>query len=132
MIAQHIHKSIKEAAIITGKTWPLYAFVTSNPLSGYEKKPFEEAVGEVNTYLGGNVFPNPLILNNALKSGEIDKKELNQLFLENGFTKSPKYYLNEIINHKQVKKPNPYHTIDRVMAKWLAAFLLPFLEKQWL
>ncbi len=41
MIQQHILKSIEEASKVIGKTWPLYSFVTSNPLSGYEKVSFQ-------------------------------------------------------------------------------------------
>jgi uncharacterized protein YbcC (UPF0753/DUF2309 family) len=39
-------KSIEEASQVIGKTWPLYSFVTSNPLSGYEGMPFEKAVNQ--------------------------------------------------------------------------------------
>ena len=37
MINKIIQKSIEEASQVIGKTWPLYSFVTSNPLSGYEQ-----------------------------------------------------------------------------------------------
>ena len=39
----HFSASIREASAVIGKTWPLYSFVTSNPLTGYEKIPFQEA-----------------------------------------------------------------------------------------
>jgi hypothetical protein len=42
MINPIIQKSIEEASQVVGKTWPLYSFVTSNPLSGYEGMPFEK------------------------------------------------------------------------------------------
>ncbi|MGK0324008.1 MAG: hypothetical protein ACJARX_001859, partial [Psychroserpens sp.] len=35
--------SLDAASKRIGTTWPLYSFVTSNPLSGYEKLSFEEA-----------------------------------------------------------------------------------------
>ena len=53
----HIKKSIKEASSVIGKTWPLYSFVTSNPLSGYENLPFEDAVCKAKEFLNSRMFP---------------------------------------------------------------------------
>ncbi len=44
MSLQSIQRSIEEASAIIGKTWPLYSFVTSNPLTGLEKMSFREAL----------------------------------------------------------------------------------------
>ena len=43
---KQILSSIEAASQRIGTTWPLYSFVTSNPLSGYERLPFEDAVKE--------------------------------------------------------------------------------------
>ena len=48
---------INEASNAIGKTWPLYAFVTSNPLAGYEDAHFKEAVDEAADLMGGKLYP---------------------------------------------------------------------------
>ena len=42
---EQISLSLEAASNRIGTTWPLYSFVTSNPLSGYEKLHFEDARG---------------------------------------------------------------------------------------
>ncbi|MFT6797132.1 MAG: hypothetical protein ACJART_002283, partial [Maribacter sp.] len=57
MMPQAILKSIDEASKVIGKTWPLYSFVTSNPLSGYEQTAFKTAVDTASSLLRTNMFP---------------------------------------------------------------------------
>lgn len=56
-MSQIILNSIDQASKVIGKTWPLYSFVTSNPLSGYENTSFKEALFTAEHYLNTNVFP---------------------------------------------------------------------------
>ncbi|WP_028376578.1 DUF2309 domain-containing protein [Leeuwenhoekiella sp. MAR_2009_132] len=123
MITQNIQKSISEASQVIGKTWPLYSFVTSNPLSGYERLPFKEAVQQAKGFLNAQVFPETSIFRHAWKTGEIDHKELKQLLAENGLLKSPEFYLDLLSAQKQVEIKNTAHKIDRIMAQWLSTFL---------
>jgi hypothetical protein len=44
-------KVSKSSSSYRKETWPLYSFVTSNPLAGYEKMPFEQAVLQAKTNL---------------------------------------------------------------------------------
>ena len=117
-----ISMSIQEAAKVIGKTWPLYSFVTSNPLSGYEKSHFKEAVFTARHYLNSAVFPKADIFRQALSIGEINPTLLSDLLKENQFNESPESYLSQMENGK-VEELNPNHELDRMMSKWLAAFM---------
>ncbi|MDP5093265.1 MAG: DUF2309 domain-containing protein, partial [Polaribacter sp.] len=117
-----ISTAIQQSAKVIGKTWPLYSFVTSNPLSGYEKSHFNEAVLKANKYLQATVFPKPAVFKEALQSGEIDKKILSEILLENQLSETPEFYLNQMKN-ESLEKINANHELDSIMAKWLAAFM---------
>jgi uncharacterized protein YbcC (UPF0753/DUF2309 family) len=118
-----IQKSIAEAAKVVGKTWPLYSFVTSNPLAGYEQMPFEEAVKHASQLLNANVYPDVSLFRQALERGEINKKILCDLLVESQFLSSPEDYLHQMEFHKATSELNDHHDLDRIMAKWLAAFM---------
>lgn len=134
---QILLNSIEQASTIIGKTWPLHTFVASNPLSGYEKTNFKEALFTAEKYLNATVFPKAKLFRNAWEEGEISKKILVEFLLKNGFEKTPDYYLNVLDSetHKEVLNPN--HQLDRNMSKWLAAFMdeglaewdMPFKEE---
>jgi uncharacterized protein YbcC (UPF0753/DUF2309 family) len=123
MINLIIQKSIEEASQVVGKTWPLYSFVTSNPLSGYERMPFEKAVNQARKFLNANVFPESTLFRQAWEKGEIDEKVLLKLLGENQLLESPEYYLQQMASRKKRDAKNSHHDLDRIMAKWLAAFM---------
>ncbi|SDF40710.1 DUF2309 domain-containing protein [Cellulophaga baltica] len=134
---QNILTAINGASEIIGTTWPLYTFVASNPLSGYENKPFEEAVALAEKYLQANTFPKATVYQQAYDTGLIDDAILTTLLKKNGFTKTPEFYLNQLSEKKEVLEVNLSHDVDRIMTKWLSAFLdeglaewtMPFKEK---
>lgn len=123
MTYPHISAYIEEASRVIGKTWPLYSFVTSNPLSGYESKPFQEAVKSARTILNASVYPNADIYRQALRNGEIEEKELRGLLEENGLFDAPESYLKEMESTREPDGQNPNQRLDRIMSKWLAAFM---------
>ncbi|WP_027137845.1 DUF2309 domain-containing protein [Gaetbulibacter saemankumensis] len=123
MINQTINKSISEASQVIGKTWPLYSFVTSNPLSGYEKKPFFEAVNHAEKRFNAQVYPEVSLFREAWERGYIHKERLNHLLKENDFLKSPEYYLEQMNNIERPIGINANNDLDRFMTKWLAAFM---------
>ncbi|MGC1515862.1 MAG: putative inorganic carbon transporter subunit DabA, partial [Maribacter sp.] len=92
MSNQHLQNSILEASNVIGKTWPLYSFVTSNPLSGYENLPFKEAVHQAKEFLNARVFPEAWVLQNAWKQGDIKEHHVKRLLMDSGFMNSPEYY----------------------------------------
>ena len=123
MTQQTLHKLIDQASNVVGKTWPLYSFVTSNPLSGYEAMPFETAVDHATTYLGANVYPSISTYIRALKNGDIDHDVLKAILVEHYYTETPDYYLNLLNTEDKVLYTNEYHELDRIMAKWLSVFM---------
>lgn len=123
MMNPNIQRSIKEASQVIGKTWPLYSFVTSNPLSGYENMSFEKAVKQARIILNANVFPETSLFRQALERGEIDEDILLELLEENQLLQSPQYYLKEMTVKKPIPTKNSHHDLDRIISKWLAAFM---------
>lgn len=122
-MSQHILNSIAESSKVIGKTWPLYTFVASNPLSGYENTSFLKAVTSARKHFNANAFPTAKIYSQAWEKREINKEVLLAHLKENGLSESPEYYLNLIASEHQPEALNNNHTIDRIMAKWLSAFM---------
>ena len=120
---QSIQSSIDKASKVIGKTWPLYTFVASNPLSGYENSSFQEAVNSAEQQFNANAFPSAMLFRQAWDSGDINESVLVELLKKNDFTESPELYLKSIESQKSVTTENAYHKLDCIMAKWLAAFL---------
>ena len=116
-------EKIKNAAEIIGKTWPLYGFVTSNPLIGVEHKNFAEAVAESGRLLNASVYPKPPVYKQALEFGEIDKKVLSNMLNAHGLSADINRSLTEMDSKKQHKQQNKTHQVDRILVKWLSAFL---------
>ncbi len=123
MINPVIEKSIAQASQVIGKSWPLYSFVTSNPLVGYEQMPFENAVKSAKELLNANVFPEPAVFRQAWEKGEINEKVIVNSLKENNFLAGPEHYLEEMESNKPVEKLNGNHELDRMLAKWLSAFM---------
>ena len=123
MINPTFKKSIEKASQVIGKTWPLYSFVTSNPLSGYEKMSFENAVKQGQQNLNANMFPKTNMFREAFKKGDIKKEVIVNLLKENHLFDTPETYLDQMESFKMDYAKNSNHDLDRIMAKWLAAFL---------
>ncbi len=123
MMPQDILKSIDEASKVIGKTWPLYSFVTSNPLSGYEQTAFKTAVETASSLLSTNMFPEAALFRQAWEQGEIEESVVMPLLLESGYTEAPDFYLQQMESHKESIVKNKNHVLDGIMAKWLSAFM---------
>tara|TARA_B100000809_G_scaffold32497_1_gene28366 strand:+ start:35163 stop:37517 length:2355 start_codon:yes stop_codon:yes gene_type:complete len=122
MIQADVSNNIQKAAKIIGKTWPLYSFVTSNPLTGYENSHFKEAVLTAKQYLNATIFPKAEVFRQALYIGEIDNAILSNLLKENKFDATPEFYLDQMESDKS-EELNVNHQLDRILSKWLAAFM---------
>ena len=123
MKAQLIHNSILKATTNLAKTWPLYAFVTSNPLSGHENLHFENAVKEASLKLGAEVYPSAITYKNAWDSGEICANEITSLLHDHGFSMSPNKSLEKLLNVDPIQNTPKHHTLNRLITKWLAVFM---------
>ena len=114
---------IEKAADHIGSTWPLYSFVTSNPLSGYEKLPFTEAVQRAKEVLGTSVYPKASVYQKALENGDINAGVLQNVLHKHGYKKLPEHYLPLMESEQTVENINPFAELDRAMVKWLSAFM---------
>ncbi len=123
MIKDNLIKSIYEVAKIVGKTYPLYSFVTSNPLSGYENMHFESAIQSAEKLSGGNLLPETYVFREAWEQGEINKKDIVALLAEHGMHESPEHYLEKLDSLKKTKTHTINSELNRLMAKWLMAFM---------
>ena len=123
MITSKIQNSLLEASEIVGITWPLYSFVTSNPLVGFEKMHFSDALNEGERFFGARSFPEVSVYRQAFEQDEIHEICVANLLKENGFQISPLESLARMENEiRTVKRPHD-ENLDRIVSKWLAAFL---------
>jgi len=123
MINSDFTASIEEASSVIGKTWPLYGFVTSNPLSGYEDKTFGHAIRKASKYLDASVLPSSSMFAQAWASGEINNHILKKMLEEAGLHQQSEFYLKEMERLKDSKPVNENRKLDRIIAKWLCAFM---------
>jgi len=118
-----LSNSIKNASTVIGNTWPLYTFVASNPLSGYQKHSFRDAADLSEKHLKANTFPKPHLFRQALRKGDIDNEVLITLLRHEGFQESPEFYLSQMESVTKETIENQNHQLDKIMSKWLAAFM---------
>ncbi|MGV8993605.1 MAG: DUF2309 domain-containing protein [Flavobacterium sp.] len=123
MIIKSYQNALDEAIKNVGNTWPLYSFVTSNPLSGYENIPFEAAVGKVSTMRNAKAFPDSFTYRNAIKQGKIDVLQLEKLLLKHNYQESIENYLKQLEKFKSLEAENSNQELDKIMVKYLMAFL---------
>jgi uncharacterized protein YbcC (UPF0753/DUF2309 family) len=137
MKIQSLNKKVEQASKVIGQTWPLYSFVTSNPLSGYENLPFDKAIKLAERLLEANVYPDGAVLNHAWKTGRIKERILQEQILANGIDRSLEDCLKVLHQSKKSSKQNVYGELDRQMSKWLSTFMdegqaewpMPFREE---
>lgn len=120
---QYLLRSIDKAADVIGTTWPLYTFVASNPLAGYEKVSFFDAVSAAQKQFNANAFPSAKLYRQAWEKGDIDLKVLDHLLKENDLTERPEQYLKLLEGVQSSEEVNCNQKVDRLMVKWLSAFM---------
>ncbi|WP_233530599.1 DUF2309 domain-containing protein [Gelidibacter salicanalis] len=118
-----LQTSIREASNTFGTTWPLYSFVTSNPLSGQENFPFEKAVEDASKLLNAKTYPSADMYQQALEKQDIDIQLLENILKANGLTESSRAYLNQMRSSEAAVNTAPYEELDVMMAKWLSVFM---------
>ena len=121
-----ISDAIDEAAATVGSLWPIHSFVTANPLSGFEHRPFDEAVVRAADLRGGRGYPDPETFREALKRGRIDPETLESELREAGFDDDPEVLLDRMsdaANAVEDDSDTVEDHVDRVLTKWLSAFL---------
>ncbi|WP_181692624.1 DUF2309 domain-containing protein [Natronomonas sp. LN261] len=121
-----IRDSIDEAATTVGSLWPIHSFVTANPLSGFEDRPFGEAVEQAATLLGGRGYPSAETFGTALERGQIDRELLEAELAEAGYENDPATLLDRMADEAGAENSDTDTAtdhVDRVLTKWLSAFL---------
>ncbi|GGC45952.1 DUF2309 domain-containing protein [Haloferax sulfurifontis] len=129
MSTEHsIEDSIDKAATTVGSVWPVHSFVTANPLSGFEDMPFSEAVTQAADLIGGRGYPTPETFEAALEGGQIDPAVLDAELAERGYEGEPEVLLERMAaadesGHPDAGTDADAARVDRVLTKWLSAFL---------
>jgi len=129
-----IRDRIDDAATTVGSLWPVHSFVTANPLSGFEDEPFDEAIDQATALLGGRGYPSPETFATALDRGQIDPRILQAELADAGYEDSPETLLDRMADAADAANADDAAGeggdgdaaaahVDRVLAKWLSAFL---------
>ena len=123
-----IHDRIERAATTVGAVWPLHSFVTANPLAGFEDRPFHEAVAAAERLVGGDGYPSAGVFRRAWETGQIDPELLATELSERGYDAEPETLLDRMENTETPAdtapaEETPTDRVDRLLTKWLAAFL---------
>ncbi|WP_459194015.1 DUF2309 domain-containing protein [Halosimplex sp. J119] len=123
-----IADSIDRAAETVGSVWPLHSFVTANPLAGFEDEPFHRAVEDAERLFDGRGYPHPSVFRRAWERGQIDPDVLAAELDAHGVSDDPETLLDEMeaaeaAREDDTETDDAAETVDRVLSKWLAAFL---------
>ncbi|MUW15241.1 DUF2309 family protein [Halorubrum sp. CBA1125] len=128
-----IRDGVDDAANTVGSLWPIHSFVTANPLSGFEDRPFGEAVSQAAALLGGRGYPSAETFETALERGQINPEILEAELAEAGYEDDTETLLDRMADAGDATDPEDGHEdgegdpatdhVDRVLTKWLSAFL---------
>lgn len=118
-----LERRIMEAAVVVGKTWPLYSFVTASPLAGYEHLEFFDALKQAGGRLGADLLPGVAVLEAAWLNGEIDAGVLDALLTQAGLEMSAEQCLHRMRESRARERVNGCHELDLLTVKWLSLFL---------
>jgi len=116
---------IENAAEYVAPLWPLRTFNATNPLLGFEDQPFDQAVQQAEQFFGGRGYPSPTTFRQAWEEGAIDPDVLTRRLSEHGVSDRPEVLLERMLADEPDRDGAEAADapIDRVMTKWLAAFL---------
>ncbi|MEF8814230.1 MAG: DUF2309 domain-containing protein [Halovenus sp.] len=128
-----VRDSIERAADTVGPAWPLHAFVTANPLAGFEDRPFHEAVREGTRLFSANGYPSADLFRRAWVTGRIDGDLLERELADRGYEEDPETLLDRMETGEREEATGSEAAggdgematdrVDVVLTKWLAAFL---------
>lgn len=124
MKEQYIISQIEELSEQLVRNWPLYSFVTSNPLSGHEERHFEEAITRMREHVAINGYPSTELFRQALHSEELKPSLIEHHLLQKGITLSVEESL-ERMEQLEVRnaRVQVLDEVDRHLIKWLTVFM---------
>jgi uncharacterized protein YbcC (UPF0753/DUF2309 family) len=106
------------------RNWPLYAFVTSNPLAGFEDLPFHEAVSRARTIYGTNGYPSSDLFKQALANELLDEDRISQKLSDLDESGDLTDSLEEMRSlESELQNTKTLTKLDGHTIKWLSAFL---------
>ncbi|MDX1636652.1 MAG: DUF2309 domain-containing protein [Balneolaceae bacterium] len=116
--------TIRELSDQLIKNWPLYSFVTSNPLAGLEHLHFEDAISRIRSQIGISGYPSSAMFEQVWNRGEINRSLVEQELLEREITLSVEESLDKLKKlEQQLPDERILGEVDRHMIKWLTVFL---------
>ena len=120
-----IRARVENAANAMGRCWPLQSYIAANPLAGWEGQPFDEAVERAQRLFGGRGYPSAHQFRMAWQRGAIDPDVLSDELAAHGITAAPDDLLDRMEAAENDHEPaaEADDPLNRIMAKWLAAFL---------
>ena len=126
-----VHDSIERAAEAVAPAWPLHSFVTANPLGGFEDRPFHAAVEAGQQLFSARGYPSAETFRRAWADGRIDDDILETELSERGYETDPERLLDRLSDTEAERDEDSAaktdvgatDRVDRVLTKWLAAFL---------
>jgi len=118
-----VRAHVENAADSLGRVWPLYSDVAANPLSGFEDRPFRQAVADAEVLFDGRGYPSASQYRRAWKSGQIDASLLQDLLDKHGIDDEPEVLLQRMADEEETSADTRDETLNRLLSKWLAAFL---------
>ena len=123
-----VRTAVDRATRSVAPVWPLHSFVTANPLAGFEDRPFDEAVRAGAALFGGRGYPSAETFRRAWDAGLIAESHLVERLSAAGIEETEPEALLERLSAAeadQATRPTDEATarVDRLLTKWLAAFL---------
>jgi len=127
-VDRKIDRVVSEVSERIQKTWPLYGFVTSNPLAGFEDQSFNRALEEARELFGGHGYPAANQFRQAYENGSIDPDRLQSKLRTLGYEKTPDALLRLLEEAEDpVGQRRSVDTADKrvnqMLEKWLSVFL---------
>jgi len=101
--------------------WPLRSFIAANPLQGLEDQPFEHAARTAAALFGGRAYPDATTLRAALAQGRIAGAVLAEVAARHG--RPDAAHPRALEMSSAPPRPAAPSAVNRVMIRWLAAFL---------
>lgn len=124
MKKETITASIRALSDQLAKSWPLYSFVTSNPLAGLEDLRFEEAISRIRKDTGIDGYPSAAAFGQAWEQGKVDESVLEQQLQDREIRLSAE---ESLLRMQELESPKSEEEllgeVDRHMIKWLTVFL---------
>ncbi|WP_375596397.1 DUF2309 domain-containing protein [Algihabitans albus] len=112
---------LENAAATITPYWPLQSFIAANPIQGLERLSFEEAVELGTDLFGGRGYPGAFAVRQALAEGRIDRQVLRRV--------AERHERPDLLQDGPAEGLTPLSAeaapgeVNRVLIKWLAAFL---------